>query len=88
MKAGISVKDTNSAINELSALLDGFERKNKKSDSSRAREAQTDSVNEQIPLLKGVNFDALCGQSSPLCIIGAFRSSRARKELESILSVV
>ncbi|KAL3753588.1 hypothetical protein ACJRO7_000920 [Eucalyptus globulus] len=88
LKAGISVKDMNSAINELSALLDGFERKNKKSDSSRARKAQTESVNEQIPLLKGANFDDLCGQSSPLCIIGAFRSSRARKELESILSVV
>ncbi|XP_030537262.1 dnaJ protein ERDJ3A [Rhodamnia argentea] len=88
LKAGISVKDVNSAINELSALFDGFERKNKKSDSSRARKAQTESVNEQIPLLKGANFDDLCGQSSPLCIIGAFRSSRARKELESILSVV
>ncbi|XP_010033313.2 dnaJ protein ERDJ3A [Eucalyptus grandis] len=87
LKAGISVKDMNTAINELSALLDGFERQNKKSDSSRARKAQTESVNEQIPLLKGANFDDLCGQSSPLCIIGAFRSSRARKELESILSV-
>ncbi|KAI6698481.1 hypothetical protein NL676_018600 [Syzygium grande] len=88
LKAGISVKDMSSAINELSALLDSFERKNKKSDSSRARKAQTESVNEQIPILKGANFDDLCGQSSPLCIIGAFRSSRARKELESILSVV
>ncbi|KAF8012943.1 hypothetical protein BT93_I0952 [Corymbia citriodora subsp. variegata] len=88
LKAGISVIDMNSAVNELSALLDAFERKNKKSDSSRARKAQTESVNEQIPLLKGTNFDDKCGQSSPLCIIGAFRSSRARKELGSILSVV
>ncbi|KAI6698482.1 hypothetical protein NL676_018601 [Syzygium grande] len=88
LKAGISVKDMNSAINELSALLDSFERKNKKSDSSRARKAQTESVNEQTPILKGANLDDLCGQNSPLCIIGAFRSSRARKVLESILSVV
>ncbi|KAK9986151.1 hypothetical protein SO802_031102 [Lithocarpus litseifolius] len=52
------------------------------------RKAKTSTEEKQIPLLTGSNFDALCGESTPVCIIGAFRSSRAREKLESILSVV
>jgi hypothetical protein len=85
LKTGISVKDLKSAVDDLSMLLDGFEKKNKK---AGARKAQTNTAEKQIPLLTGANFDALCGESTPVCIIGAFRSSRAREKLESILSMV
>ena len=85
LKTGISVKDLKSAVDDLSALLDGFEKKNKK---AGARKAQTNTAEKQIPLLTGSNFDAVCGESTPVCIIGAFRSSRAREKLESILSMV
>jgi hypothetical protein len=85
LKTGISVKDLKSAVDDLSALLDGFEKKNKK---AGARNVQTNPVEKQIPLLTVSNFDAVCGESTPVCIIGAFRSSRAREKLESILSMV
>nr|XP_023906130.1 dnaJ protein ERDJ3A [Quercus suber]POF18948.1 dnaj protein erdj3a [Quercus suber] len=85
LKTGISVKDIKSAVNDLSILLDGFEKKNKKEGT---RKAKTSTEEKQIPLLTGSNFDALCGESTPVCIIGAFRSSRAREKLESILSMV
>jgi hypothetical protein len=85
LKTGISVKDLKSAVDDLSALLDGFEKKNKK---AGARKVQTNTAEKQIPLLTVSNFDAVCGESTPVCIIGAFRSSRAREKLESILSMV
>ncbi|XP_059463040.1 dnaJ protein ERDJ3A isoform X2 [Corylus avellana] len=85
LKTGISVKDLKSAVDDLSVLLDGFEKNNKK---AGARKAQTNTAEKQIPLLTGSNFDALCGESTPVCIIGAFRSSKAREKLESILSMV
>uniref|UniRef100_A0A7N2MA48 Uncharacterized protein n=1 Tax=Quercus lobata TaxID=97700 RepID=A0A7N2MA48_QUELO len=84
LKTGISVKDIKSAVNDLSILLDGFEKKNKK---ERTRKAKTSTEEKQITLLTASNFDALCGESTPVCIIGAFRSSRAREKLESILSM-
>lgn len=89
LKTGISVKDLKSAINDLSALLDGFEKKNKKI-ASQSKKSETDTVgdNKQIPLLTGSNFDAICGEKTPVCIIGAFRSSRRREKLETVLSLV
>ncbi|XAR68793.1 hypothetical protein NMG60_11000161 [Bertholletia excelsa] len=85
LKAGISVKDIKSAVRDLSALLDGFEKKNAKVASSQAKKAKDDSGNNRIPLLTGSNFDSLCGEIIPVCIIGAFRSSRGKDKLETIL---
>lgn len=85
LKTGISVKDLKSAIHDLSILLDGFEKKNKKAASYQASTAQTDSVEKKIPLLTVSNFDAVCGEATPVCIIGAFRSSKGREKLHSIL---
>lgn len=88
LKTGISVKDLKSAVHDLSILLDGFEKKNKKASSSQMGKANANSWENQIPTLTGSNFDALCGETTPVCIIGAFRSSRAREKLESILKMV
>ncbi|XP_057984263.1 dnaJ protein ERDJ3A isoform X2 [Malania oleifera] len=88
LKAGISVKDLKSAIHDLSVLLDGFERKCKKVASNQAKNPETESVDKKIPLLTGSNFDALCRERTPVCIIGVFRSPRAREKLESILLMV
>lgn len=79
------MKDQKSSIHELSKLLDGFEKKNKKAASARASKSHSDSAEEQIPLLTRSNFDAICGEAIPVCIIGAFRSSNARGKLESIV---
>ncbi|KAL6278169.1 hypothetical protein ACE6H2_021770 [Prunus campanulata] len=86
LKVGITIKDMKSAINELSALLEGFEKKSKKAASSQAKKSATGE--KQIPLLAEFNFDALCGEKTPVCIIGAFRSSKERKKLESILNTL
>lgn len=88
LKTGISVKDMKSAVQELSALLDSFEKKNKKAASSQAKKTQGESGDKQIPLLGASNFDALCGETTPVCIIGAFRSSRGKEKLQKILSEV
>lgn len=88
LKTGISVKDLKSAVHDLSTLLDGFEKKNKKAASSQMGKGQTNSRENQIPTLTGSNFDSLCGETTPVCIVGAFRSSRAREKLESILKMV
>lgn len=79
------MKDLQSAVQDLSTLLDGFDKKNKKTASSQARK-RDDPVEEQLPLLTGLNFEALCGEKNPVCIVGAFRNSKAREKLESILS--
>ncbi|CAL5420361.1 unnamed protein product [Camellia sinensis] len=86
LKTRISVKDVKSAVEDLSALLDGFEKRNKKTASSQAKKPHSEAGDKQIPLLTPFNFDALCGDTAPVCIIGAFRSSKARGKLETILS--
>lgn len=80
LKTGISVKDLKSAIQDLSGLLENFEKKNKK-----VRPSHSESEFKQIPLLTGSNIDDICGENSPVCIIGVFRSSKSRAKLEKIL---
>lgn len=82
------MKDLKSAVHDLSNLLDGFEKKNKKAASSQTRKEKNESGENQIPILTGSNFDAVCGENTPVCIIGAFRSSRAREKIDSILKMV
>lgn len=88
LKSGISVKDVKSAVLDLSDVLESFEKISKKEASGQAKKAQTDSDDGHIQLLSRSNFEALCGEKAPVCIIGAFRSSKAREKLESILSLV
>ncbi|KAG9134132.1 hypothetical protein Leryth_004820 [Lithospermum erythrorhizon] len=88
LRTGISVKDLKSSIQELSKLLDSFESRNRKIASEKSKQKQSESGNTQIPLLKRSNFDDICGDGTPVCVIGVFRSSKAREKLEKILSVV
>ncbi|XP_065854117.1 dnaJ protein ERDJ3A [Euphorbia lathyris] len=84
LKAGISVKDMQSGIEDLSSILAGFEKKNKKVASESRK--QEENVEKQVPLLSGLNFDDICTERNPVCIIGVFRSSKTREKLESLLS--
>ncbi|XP_052174022.1 dnaJ protein ERDJ3A [Diospyros lotus] len=84
LKTGISVKDVESAVQDLSALLDGFEKKNENT-AFKSKNAYSESGDKQMPLLTGSNFGTLCGETTPVCIVGAFRSARARDKLEAIL---
>ncbi|GAB2299708.1 hypothetical protein Dimus_033764 [Dionaea muscipula] len=88
IKTGITVKGLESAVQELSVLLNGFEKKNKKVSSSQAKKQEAESSRKDIPLLTASNFNSICGETTPVCIIGAYRSSKARKNLESILLMV
>ncbi|OIW07449.1 hypothetical protein TanjilG_24311 [Lupinus angustifolius] len=88
LKTGISVNDIKSAVSDLSSVLDNFEKTCKKKASGQGKKEQTDSDDGPIQLLSQSNFEVLCGQKTPLCIIGAFRSSKAREKLDSVLSVV
>ncbi|GMH10212.1 hypothetical protein Nepgr_012053 [Nepenthes gracilis] len=88
IKTGITVRDLESAVQDLSLLLNGFEKKNRKVAPSPAKKSETESSDKQIPLLTASNFNDICGETTPVCIIGAFRSSKAGEKLESILSMV
>ncbi|KAJ8533089.1 hypothetical protein K7X08_015978 [Anisodus acutangulus] len=89
LRTGISVKDLKSAIQDLSGLLDNFEKKNKKAASviniiSSKRE-QSEPEAKQVPVLTGSNFNDICGEKTPVCVIGVFRSSKARDKLEKVM---
>lgn len=81
--SGIIVKDLKSAIQELSSLLDNFERKNKK-----ASVIKDPSASGSIPLLTASNFNDICGEKVPVCLIGVFKSATTRDKLQKILQSV
>lgn len=86
LKSGISVKDLKSAIQDLSGLLENFEKKNKKVASTKTNHPE--SGDNHVRLLTGSNFHDICGDGSPVCLIGAFRSSKSRDNLQTILKSV
>ncbi|KAK9168092.1 hypothetical protein Syun_000232 [Stephania yunnanensis] len=87
LRTGITVKNLKSAVSDLSGLLDSFEKENKKAVQARKSQQKESEVN-QIPLLTGSNLDSLCGERTPVCIIGAFRSLKGKEKIVSILSAV
>ncbi|KAI3474226.1 hypothetical protein Pfo_029014 [Paulownia fortunei] len=74
LKSGISVKDLKSAIQELSGLLDNFEKKNKKAAS--VKKDHTESGEKNIPLLTASNFYDICGEKVPVCLNWCFQVSQ------------
>ncbi|KAF2938753.1 dnaJ protein ERDJ3A precursor [Oryza sativa Japonica Group] len=90
LKDGISVKDLRSGIKELKNLLENFEKKNKKLASNQAKKpAHTDQPKEnKIPLLTASNFEEICGEKTSVCILGIFKSSKAKENLEAVLSEI
>lgn len=82
LKSGISVKDLKSAVQELSGLLENFEKKNNKAS------VQKDATESGVPLLTTSNFDNICGDKVPVCLIGVFKSSTTRNKLQKILQSV
>ncbi|XP_020585841.1 dnaJ protein ERDJ3A isoform X2 [Phalaenopsis equestris] len=85
LKEGIAVKDLQSGINELKSLLESFEKKNIIV-SSQSKKTKSQAKN--TPLLTASNMDTLCGDATPVCIIGIFRSQKAKEKLDNILSTV
>lgn len=90
LKDGISVKDLKSGIKELKTLLESFEKKNKKLASEQAKKPAkaSEPKENKIPILSASNFEETCGEKAPVCIIGVFKSNKAKEKLESILSEV
>lgn len=90
LKAGISVKDLKTGINELKALLESFEKKNKKAASSQSKKTSDNDFGgykeNRVPYLTSSNMDYVCGDDVAVCIVGVFRSSKAKEKLEAILS--
>ncbi|WVZ56595.1 hypothetical protein U9M48_007097 [Paspalum notatum var. saurae] len=89
LKDGISVKDLRSGIKELKALLDSFEKKNKKLASNQANKKPSSQREEnKVPLLTASNFEEICGEKTSVCIIGVFGSNKAKGQLETVLSEI
>lgn len=85
LNSRVFVKDLNSAIQDISGLLDNFEKKNK---AASARKGHTESEDRHVKLLTGSNFKDICGGKTPVCIICAFRSSKSKDVLEKIMQSV
>ncbi|PKA67098.1 Chaperone protein dnaJ 15 [Apostasia shenzhenica] len=85
LKAGISVKDLQSGIVELKSLLNSFEKQNKAA-SSQSKKTRSDAQGKNIPILTASNLERICGDSTPVCILGVFRSTKAKEKLENVLS--
>ncbi|KAG0453532.1 hypothetical protein HPP92_024836 [Vanilla planifolia] len=88
LKSGITVKDLQSGMNELKALLESFERKNKAASTHKKKEHQAETQQRDVPLLTASNFETLCGDRTPLCVIGVFRSQKDKKNLVDVLSAL
>ncbi|CAM0872710.1 unnamed protein product [Alopecurus aequalis] len=86
LKDGISVKDLRTGIKELKTLLESFDKKNKKLASNQAKKSEPKE--NKIPLLTASNFEETCGEKASVCIIGVFKSYKAREMLENILSEI
>ncbi|PWZ34377.1 putative glucuronosyltransferase [Zea mays] len=43
---------------------------------------------KKIPLLTASNFEEICGEKTPVCIIGVFGSNKAKGQLEAVLSEI
>ncbi|KAJ4980115.1 hypothetical protein NE237_010895 [Protea cynaroides] len=56
--------------------------------SSRTERPHSETQGKKIPLLTNSNMDSLCGETTPVCIIGVFKSSKAKEKLETILLTV
>ncbi|CAN4115886.1 unnamed protein product [Withania somnifera] len=85
LRTGISVKDLKSAIQDISSLLDNFEKKNKKAASAQSKREQSEPEAKQVPVVTGSNFNDICGEKTPVCVIGVFRSSKSKDKLEKVL---
>lgn len=85
LRAGITVKDLKSGINELKSLLDSFEKMNKKVASSQKKKPSHEEPQWKVPHLTSSNMDDVCGDKTALCVIGVFRSPKAKEKLEAIL---
>lgn len=81
------MKDLKSAVQDLSSLLENFEKLNKAA-SARSKKMESGSKDRRISLLSGSNFDDICGEKVPVCVIGVFRSPKAGDELGKIFSWV
>lgn len=88
LKEGISVKDLKSGISELRTLLEDFEKKNKMASSRAKKASKEDSQGNSVSYLTASNMDNVCGDKTAVCIIGIFRSSKAKEKLEATLSEV
>ncbi|MQL88473.1 hypothetical protein Taro_021029 [Colocasia esculenta] len=89
LKTGISIKDLSTGISEMKKLLDSFEKQNKKVSSNQGKKSsQTETKGTAIPYVTSSNMDTHCGDKAPLCIIGVFRSLKAKDKVEQILSLI
>ncbi|XP_078445254.1 DNAJ heat shock N-terminal domain-containing protein [Wolffia australiana] len=90
LKSGIHIKDLSSGINNMKTLIDKFERTSKKASSDSGKDSSQSEARQEdgLPILTILNFETICSERTPLCLIGAFKSTKAKKKMESILSQI
>ena len=88
LKAGIGVKDLSSGIEEMKGLLIKFEQMNKKAASDWRKESSQYEEQDDIgiPILTSLNVEGICSETTPLCIVGAFGSTKVKEKMKLIFS--
>ncbi|KAI5071104.1 hypothetical protein GOP47_0013355 [Adiantum capillus-veneris] len=81
---GSKLEQASSSIEQLKALLEDLEKKSKAAGPNKGKA----TVDSKVPSLTKKNFKDVCGQETPLCVIGVHRSSRGRDRLRQILQEI
>lgn len=84
LSSGIRLEQASSSVEELKALLEEFERKNT---AAGPKHTKTKADGEVLSLTKK-NFRDVCGQDTPLCVIGVHKSSKGKDKMKQILKEI
>ncbi|EPS65456.1 hypothetical protein M569_09321, partial [Genlisea aurea] len=88
LKSAVVVKDLKSGIEELSGVLESFEKTCTKAKDRRTTDGSQQQQKGVVPLLSASNFNEICNEKVSVCFIGVFRSSKTREALEKVLRSV
>ena len=81
---GIMLDQTNPSVDDLKTVLEEFEKKSKAAGTKKGKTKESIDV---IHLTKK-NMRKICGEETPLCVIGAYKSSKGMEKVKQILEEV
>ncbi|MCO5547232.1 hypothetical protein L7F22_000677 [Adiantum nelumboides] len=80
---GMKLEQASSSVEQLKALMEDLEKRSK-----AAAPKKGETKDGEVPSLTKKNFKNVCGEDTPLCVIGVHRSLRGRDRLRQILKEI
>ena len=81
---GIMLDQTNPSVDDLKTVLEEFEKKSKAAGTKKAKTKESIDVTH----LTKKNMRKICSEETPLCMIGAYKSSKGMEKVKQILEEV